>query len=144
MDPQAEMLRSQLQPFFPGPSGGPSAYDEFDANEAEQDGEESEEVEAREQDEEMPERCQAGPSSVGQEGFDSLGRRGGVWVRKPRSSRKGSGGEPSFHRSIASSEHDRGVLGMPQLRSPLSTATANVSAVGTAGARQADQRDSDA
>ena len=34
----------------------------------------------------------ADPSHRAQPGFDQLDRRGGVWVRKPRSSRAGSGG----------------------------------------------------
>ena len=89
LDPKADLLRSQLRIFFPGPSPeqrtGPEdikGYEEFEYNE----GEVSLESPA-EQDERSADRLR------GLEGFDLEGRRGGVWIRKPRSSRAGSGGE---------------------------------------------------
>jgi len=73
------MLRSQLELFFQAPSASsrPASpardYDEVDEIEGETAAESST----------MPQKV----------GFDKQGRVGGVWVRKPRSSRKGSGGE---------------------------------------------------
>lgn len=83
LDPKASVLRSQLRTFFPGPDSGQDSPDdewaEFD----------DVEVEAIDIDHPPPTGSSSSPSS----GFDAFGRRGGVWVRKPRSSRKGSGGE---------------------------------------------------
>ena len=76
------MLRSQLELFFSAPVVCPSSdekprgYDDFD-----------------DVDREMQAESSAMARNKGKVGFDSEGRRGGVWVRKPRSSRKGSGGE---------------------------------------------------
>lgn len=80
LDPHAGMLRSQLRLFFPGPL------------EIEAEGEGFGEFE----DTETEGRCiddvlESG--RIGKAGYDTKGRRGGVWVRKPRSSRQGSGGE---------------------------------------------------
>lgn len=72
MDPQAAMLRSQLLPFFPTKEEGPIPYAEIDE---EQEGNKTK-----------------ANGEAGQQ--KRLAARGGVWVRKPRSSRKGSGGEP--------------------------------------------------
>lgn len=75
LDPQASMLKSQLEVFFASPPNMDGDYKEFDEeNEVGESG--------RIQDK----------SHIGKPGFDQRGRRGGVWVRKPRSSRKGSGG----------------------------------------------------
>lgn len=74
------MLRSQLRLFFPGPSSIEEETDGF-----------------REYDDEIAEgECledKLEQSRIGVQGFDTKGRRGGVWVRKPRSSRPGSGGK---------------------------------------------------
>jgi tRNA (cytidine32/guanosine34-2'-O)-methyltransferase len=80
LDPHAGMLRSQLRLFFPGPleieiQG--EGFGEFDETE----------TEGRCIDDELERE------RVGKAGYDTRGRRGGVWVRKPRSSRQGSGGE---------------------------------------------------
>lgn len=82
LDPHASMLRSQLQLFFPGPlrieeDDVEAAYAEFDDTT------------------ESPTRIEDvwEESRIGKPGYDARGRRGGVWVRKPRSSRPGSGGE---------------------------------------------------
>lgn len=70
MDPKGEMLRSQMRPFFTAPPALPLAQ----SGEASGSG-----------------SCQ--PADMpGQVGFDLQDRRGGVWVRKPRSSRQGSSG----------------------------------------------------
>jgi tRNA (cytidine32/guanosine34-2'-O)-methyltransferase len=66
LDPQADMLRSQVAPFFQAPEAG-SAGD-YDASANGED------------------------AWRGKTGYDLRGRRGGVWVRKPRSSRPGSSG----------------------------------------------------
>ncbi|RXK40771.1 CAMK protein kinase [Tremella mesenterica] len=85
LDPQGAMLRSQLQPFFPGPPTD-QFYDEFDdQSTVAEDLIPMENVASQTIDDKPGE-----PSSP-EAGFDLLGRRGGVWVRKPRSSRKGSG-----------------------------------------------------
>ncbi|ORY34243.1 kinase-like domain-containing protein [Naematelia encephala] len=80
LDPKAAMLRSQLRTFFPGPSSDAGdAFAEFDDNEADSMSG-------------MDRRAERdGKTGNGSVGYDTLGRRGGVWVRKPRSSRKGSG-----------------------------------------------------
>ena len=80
LDPKAAMLRSQLQPFFPGPPTK-DFFGEFD-----------EPASIPELDTTSLDRPQQGEPSSPRVGHDLLGRRGGVWVRKPRSSRKGSGG----------------------------------------------------
>jgi len=82
LDPHAGMLRSQLRLFFPGPLGIDEediGFQEFDDNSDEGDSVEDELERSR----------------TGKQGYDTRGRRGGVWVRKPRSSRQGSGGESS-------------------------------------------------
>ena len=82
LDPRGAMLRSQLELFFQAPpacsssDGEGDSYEEFDEMVGETRAERSEKVRDCEK-----------------VGFDREGRRGGVWVRKPRSSRKGSGGE---------------------------------------------------
>ncbi|CAK9785555.1 kinase-like protein [Cutaneotrichosporon oleaginosum] len=81
LDPKASVLRSQLRAFFPGPEAGEGGPDD---EWAEFDDVELEAIET----ENVP---SAGSSSSPASGFDAFGRRGGVWVRKPRSSRKGSG-----------------------------------------------------
>lgn len=82
LDPKASVLRSQLRAFFPSPEAGEGGPDdewaEFD----------DVEVEAIE----TGDAPSTGSASSPASGFDAFGRRGGVWVRKPRSSRKGSGG----------------------------------------------------
>ncbi|BEJ12474.1 hypothetical protein CspHIS471_0209340 [Cutaneotrichosporon sp. HIS471] len=81
LDPKASVLRSQLRAFFPGPEAGECGpYDEW----AEFDDVEVEAIETSN-------ALSAGSASSPASGFDAFGRRGGVWVRKPRSSRKGSG-----------------------------------------------------
>jgi tRNA (cytidine32/guanosine34-2'-O)-methyltransferase len=82
LDPQGEMLRSQLQLFFPGPDDGAKGYEEFDEENLNKLGGDGLSKEG------------SRPTAInGGVGHDTVGRRGGVWVRKPRSSRKGSGGE---------------------------------------------------
>ncbi|WVR03587.1 hypothetical protein IAU60_000579 [Kwoniella sp. DSM 27419] len=84
LDPQAAFLTSQLRCFFPSPpvTEGQNTFEEFDEGKA---------------DAEAPGDMKASTSGLtsaqhaGKSGYDPLGRRGGVWVRKPRSSRKGSG-----------------------------------------------------
>ncbi|WVW81818.1 hypothetical protein I302_103815 [Kwoniella bestiolae CBS 10118] len=83
LDPQAALLASQLRCFFPGPSSSEDEYVEFDLQEA--DDKDQEDIEGG-----MDVDQDASPNA-GNEGYDLRGRRGGVWVRKPRSSRKGSG-----------------------------------------------------
>ncbi|WRT63822.1 uncharacterized protein IL334_000747 [Kwoniella shivajii] len=80
LDPQASLLASQLKCFFPGPMTSEVTYKEFDLSAEE---EESMEVEIQED--------ETRTGNVGKAGYDMRGRRGGVWVRKPRSSRAGSG-----------------------------------------------------
>ncbi|KAK4686835.1 tRNA (cytidine32/guanosine34-2'-O)-methyltransferase, partial [Tremellales sp. Uapishka_1] len=69
LDPKAALLRSQLRSFFPTPPSSSESgrdaedYKEFDDVEQAEDGHR----------------------------VEGSGRRGGVWVRKPRSSRQGSG-----------------------------------------------------
>jgi tRNA (cytidine32/guanosine34-2'-O)-methyltransferase len=78
-DPHAAMLRSQLRLFFPGPMSieeDMDGYREFDDT-----AQESSFLEDKLE-----------QSRIGSQGYDTKGRRGGVWVRKPRSSRPGSGG----------------------------------------------------
>lgn len=86
LDPHASMLRSQLQLFFPAPlriENDVHEYAEFDDSRSE----------GITRIEDLWEQ-----SSIGKQGYDKRGRRGGVWVRKPRSSRPGSGGQrPSPH-----------------------------------------------
>lgn len=81
LDPHASMLRSQLQLFFPGPLR--IDEEDFGAGLAEFDdtAEDSRRIE------DIWEEAR-----IGKQGYDLRGRRGGVWVRKPRSSRPGSGG----------------------------------------------------
>ncbi|KAK8845574.1 hypothetical protein IAR55_006289 [Kwoniella newhampshirensis] len=81
LDPQAALLCSQLRCFFPGPLGSTEhKYEEFDIPAEMGDGPPKNHERERRDVDKKPE-----------EGFDLLGRRGGVWVRKPRSSRAGSG-----------------------------------------------------
>lgn len=70
-DPQGHILASQMSPFFlsPNPAAGDTILDETEGNPYEAEG-----------------GCEL-------RGYDRFGRRGGVWVRKPRSSRSGSAGE---------------------------------------------------
>lgn len=81
LDPHAGMLRSQLRLFFPGPL----SIDEEDVGFQEFDADSSE---GRSIEDDLEK------SRIDKQGYDTRGRRGGVWVRKPRSSRQGSGGEP--------------------------------------------------
>lgn len=90
-DPHAAMLRSQLRLFFPGPSSIEEEADgfrEFD-DAADEGGYLEDKLEQ---------------SRIGAQGFDTKGRRGGVWVRKPRSSRPGSGGKSAYC-SASSDKH---------------------------------------
>ncbi|WWC66813.1 uncharacterized protein I206_100720 [Kwoniella pini CBS 10737] len=82
LDPHAALLASQLRCFFLGPKQDEGDYEEFD---------EAEEASLYAEKEEGPDRMDATGPNVGKDGYDLRGRRGGVWVRKPRSSRKGSG-----------------------------------------------------
>lgn len=84
LDPHAEFLASQLRCFFSSPF--PEDNDE-EENEFGQYGEFEEEAESAGQEGEGEKR-----RNVGKQGYDPQGRRGGVWVRKPRSSRQGSAG----------------------------------------------------
>lgn len=84
LDPHAEFLASQLRCFFSSPF--PEDNDE-EEKEFGQYGEFEEEVESAGQEGEGEKR-----RNVGKQGYDPQGRRGGVWVRKPRSSRQGSAG----------------------------------------------------
>ena len=83
LDPTASVLRSQLRAFFPGPAPGESAQGGGDFEEFDGDSENVAE----------PDVPSSASASTTAPGYDAFGRRGGVWVRKPRSSRKGSGGE---------------------------------------------------
>jgi len=67
-DPTGEILISQLEPFFSFPQDGDELIDDTLGNPYDEGG------------------CEV-------KGYDRYGRRGGVWVRKPRSSRAGSAGE---------------------------------------------------
>ena len=101
LDPHAGMLRSQLRLFFPGPLSideEDSGFEEFDNDPIEGSCVELELEKSR----------------IGKQGFDMRGRRGGVWVRKPRSSRQGSGGE-SNTALLESRLIYRGLLGLPEL-----------------------------
>jgi tRNA (cytidine32/guanosine34-2'-O)-methyltransferase len=83
LDPHAGMLRSQLRLFFPGPLQieiEEEGFQEFDDCEGSEGRCVEDELET---------------SRIGKQGYDVKGRRGGVWVRKPRSSRPGSGGTSS-------------------------------------------------
>ncbi|OXG37176.1 tRNA (cytidine32/guanosine34-2'-O)-methyltransferase [Cryptococcus neoformans Bt15] len=82
LDPHAEFLASQLRCFFSSPF--PEDNDE-EENEFGQYGEFEEEAESAGQEGEGEKK-----RNVGKQGYDPQGRRGGVWVRKPRSSRQGS------------------------------------------------------
>jgi len=100
LDPHAGMLRSQLRLFFPGPLSideEHSGFQEFDNDPIEGSCHELELEKSR----------------IGKQGFDMRGRRGGVWVRKPRSSRQGSGGE-SKTALLESRLMYRGLLGLPE------------------------------
>jgi tRNA (cytidine32/guanosine34-2'-O)-methyltransferase len=110
LDPSAALLRSQLSAFFPGPQGPqrgegaqPPAVTAFAADFAD-----VQEFDDTRTDFEQPAddavdasipapapSAEAARSTWGS-GYDGFGRPGGVWVRKPRSSRKGSGGEFSY------------------------------------------------
>lgn len=88
LDPHASMLRSQLQLFFPAPlriDDDIDGFAEFDDSQSDQ----------KLRIEDVWEK-----SRVGQHGYDMRGRRGGVWVRKPRSSRPGSGGQSRLQESL--------------------------------------------
>ncbi|WVQ93557.1 hypothetical protein IAU59_000632 [Kwoniella sp. CBS 9459] len=88
LDPQAALLASQLRCFFPSPPASAAhdiSFQEFDSTE-----------EGRPDDDQgistgASASTDYESANIGKEGYDALGRRGGVWVRKPRSSRKGSG-----------------------------------------------------
>lgn len=102
LDPKGSMLRSQLRCFFPNPPGGDEAetFGEFD-----EDDELSDKVDGLPGSDgtngKKTSRGSQGSANIGQAGYDKLGRRGGVWVRKPRSSRKGSGGASSSAKSLS-------------------------------------------
>lgn len=81
------MLRSQLHQFFPGPSTIPDRDDGY----AESDDEADEAVRI----DDVWEKAR-----IGQRGYDMRGRRGGVWIRKPRSSRPGSAGQSPSRRPL--------------------------------------------
>ncbi|KAK6905236.1 CAMK protein kinase [Kwoniella mangroviensis CBS 8886] len=83
LDPQAALLSSQLRCFFPGPSSSEEEYEEFDLSEKDV-------IDQDLKDGKMEVDEIVSPNA-GRDGYDLKGRRGGVWVRKPRSSRKGSG-----------------------------------------------------
>ncbi|WVF65927.1 hypothetical protein IAT40_000665 [Kwoniella sp. CBS 6097] len=88
LDPQAALLASQLRCFFPAPPATSSeevSFEEFDSQE-EQAADASRDVPSAKSGDSGGQKA-----NIGKEGYDALGRRGGVWVRKPRSSRKGSG-----------------------------------------------------
>ncbi|WWC85840.1 uncharacterized protein L201_000707 [Kwoniella dendrophila CBS 6074] len=82
LDPQAALLASQLRCFFFGPSSTEAQYNEFDL---------PEEVSSDMLDKLEEQVNNVNKANIGKDGYDLHGRRGGVWVRKPRSSRKGSG-----------------------------------------------------
>ena len=67
-DPKGNILISQLEPFFSYPQDGDEFIDDTKGNPYNEGG------------------CKV-------KGYDWYGRRGGVWVRKPRSSRAGSAGQ---------------------------------------------------
>lgn len=83
LDPHASMLRSQLQLFFPCPLTVDNEMDNpfCRAQQAERAGKDVRVEDTWEE------------KFIGKQGYDMRGRRGGVWVRKPRSSRPGSAGE---------------------------------------------------
>jgi tRNA (cytidine32/guanosine34-2'-O)-methyltransferase len=76
LDPQGSIMISQLEPFF----AIPQADQKPDVDVAG----------LLSVDEAMAQRFKQGDCDV--DGYDAYGRRGGVWVRKPRSSRPGSAG----------------------------------------------------
>lgn len=82
LDPTAAVLRSQLSTFFAGPEPG-----EIDGHPEIAEFDDSAMLNGHERSD------SAASASTAVPGFDAFGRRGGVWVRKPRSSRQGSGGE---------------------------------------------------
>ncbi|WVQ80891.1 hypothetical protein IAT38_002998 [Cryptococcus sp. DSM 104549] len=88
LDPQAALLASQLRCFFPGPAaaGAGDAFGEFDVP-----GTEEETAAGLQKQAQEGTTGREGGGAESKEGYDLSGRRGGVWVRKPRSSRKGSG-----------------------------------------------------
>lgn len=69
LDPRGEKLREGVKVFFRAEEDEGEWFEEYD-DEEEAEGE-----------------VRSGPE------VDQMGRRGGVWIRKPRSSRKGSGGK---------------------------------------------------
>ncbi|KIR25985.1 CAMK protein kinase [Cryptococcus deuterogattii LA55] len=85
LDPRAEFLASQLRCFFSSPLPEDDEEHAFG-----QYGEFDESVGDTEQQENKKEEKEKGKRNEGKEGYDPQGRRGGVWVRKPRSSRQGS------------------------------------------------------
>lgn len=87
LDPRAEFLASQLRCFFSSPLPEDDEEHAFG-----QYGEFDESVGDTEQQENKKEEKEKGKRNEGKEGYDPQGRRGGVWVRKPRSSRQGSAG----------------------------------------------------
>lgn len=94
LDPRAEFLASQLKCFFSSPlPEDKEKEDEFGQYaEFEEEGEYAEEAGQDKGDEKK--------RNVGTKGYDPQGRRGGVWVRKPRSSRQGSAGTSTSSRSF--------------------------------------------
>lgn len=86
-DPTAALLQSQLRAFFPAPPPGSSSGDPASFAEIEDDGDD---LDLGPEGDSTAPAALASTSAPGP-GFDSFGRRGGVWIRKPRSSRKGSG-----------------------------------------------------
>ncbi|WWC58150.1 uncharacterized protein I303_100685 [Kwoniella dejecticola CBS 10117] len=117
LDPQAALLASQLRCFFPGPKGSDDTYEEFDV---------PDETNAEAADGDTREPMDATSSQAGQEGYDTRGRRGGVWVRKPRSSRKGSG--EAF---IVCRNFDPSRVPLPQTFSPAALAELRQQTSGT-------------
>ncbi|OCF41647.1 CAMK protein kinase [Kwoniella heveanensis CBS 569] len=90
LDPQAALLASQLRCFFPSPPATASeavSFQEFDLLEDAAAVGDSRAVTGAS----ISGSIERQKANIGKEGYDALGRRGGVWVRKPRSSRKGSG-----------------------------------------------------
>lgn len=82
LDPRAEFLASQLRCFF----ASPLPEDDEDASGQYEEFDESGNTEQQHMKKKKEKR------NEGKEGYDPQGRRGGVWVRKPRSSRQGSAG----------------------------------------------------
>lgn len=84
LDPRAEFLASQLTCFFasPLPEDDEDAFGQYEEFDGSVDTERQDMKEMR---------------NEGKEGYDPQGRRGGVWVRKPRSSRQGSAGTFTFY-----------------------------------------------